>query len=131
MDCPVCKKAMIVLELDQVEIDHCTSCSGIWLDDGELELLLEDAEEKRRVLSTLHVDSTVKEKSRRCPKCSKKMNKVFIGNNNEVLVDSCKKQHGIWFDNGELHDVIKLASIDRENKILKLLNEMFRYNLSR
>lgn len=130
MDCPVCKTAMIVLELDQVEIDHCTACNGIWLDDGELELLLEDAAEKKRVLSTFHIDASVKEKPRRCPKCSKKMNKVHIGEQKEVLVDSCKRQHGIWFDSGELHDVIKLATIDRDNKILKLLNEMFRYNLS-
>ncbi|MHC5083719.1 MAG: zf-TFIIB domain-containing protein, partial [Planctomycetota bacterium] len=24
MDCPVCKTAMIVLELDEVEVDYCT-----------------------------------------------------------------------------------------------------------
>ena len=42
MDCPVCKDAMIVMELNEVEIDHCLSCSGIWLDAGELELLLEE-----------------------------------------------------------------------------------------
>jgi len=40
MDCPVCKNAMITLELEEVEIDHCTNCGGIWLDAGELELLL-------------------------------------------------------------------------------------------
>jgi len=43
MDCPVCNNAMITLELDQVEIDHCTECGGIWLDAGELETLLGDA----------------------------------------------------------------------------------------
>ncbi len=36
MDCPACKKAMITLELADVEIDHCISCGGIWLDNGEL-----------------------------------------------------------------------------------------------
>ena len=37
MDCPVCKEsAMITLELDDVEIDYCTQCEGIWLDAGEL-----------------------------------------------------------------------------------------------
>ncbi len=40
MNCPVCKEPMIVLELDEVEIDHCISCGGIWLDAGELELLI-------------------------------------------------------------------------------------------
>ena len=42
MDCPVCRSAMIVLEIEEVEIDYCTDCAGIWLDAGELEVLLED-----------------------------------------------------------------------------------------
>ena len=37
MDCPVCKSAMITMELTEVEIDHCLDCGGIWLDAGELE----------------------------------------------------------------------------------------------
>ena len=37
MDCPVCKQsAMITLELNEVEIDYCMQCEGIWLDAGEL-----------------------------------------------------------------------------------------------
>jgi len=34
MDCPVCKNAMITLELSEVEIDYCADCGGIWLDAG-------------------------------------------------------------------------------------------------
>ena len=43
MDCPVCKNLMITLELDEVEIDHCLDCGGIWLDSGELEQLIGNA----------------------------------------------------------------------------------------
>ena len=50
MDCPVCKNAMIALELAEVEIDHCTDCGGIWLDAGELELLLGNPEQARGFL---------------------------------------------------------------------------------
>ena len=39
MNCPACKEALIVLELDEVEIDHCLSCQGIWLDAGELQVV--------------------------------------------------------------------------------------------
>ena len=35
---------MITLELEDVEIDHCLDCGGIWLDAGELELLLDEPE---------------------------------------------------------------------------------------
>ena len=34
---------MITLELEDVEIDFCCDCSGIWLDAGELDGLM-DAE---------------------------------------------------------------------------------------
>jgi len=44
MDCPVCKNAMITLELAEVEVDYCTGCKGVWLDAGELEMLLGNGE---------------------------------------------------------------------------------------
>ena len=47
MNCPACKNAMITLELADVEIDHCVGCGGIWLDAGELELLMEAPEEAK------------------------------------------------------------------------------------
>jgi Zn-finger nucleic acid-binding protein len=129
MDCPVCKKAMLVLELQQIEIDYCQNCSGIWLDTGELELLLDDTQEKKKLLDSFKTDPDNPEKPRRCPKCFKKMNKVFVGDNKKVLVDKCKKDHGIWFDSGELHQVVELGSIDKNNKVIQLLNDMFEYKL--
>ena len=54
MICPVCKNPMVVLELDQIEIDHCLNCGGIWLDAGELELLLETEEERSRFIKSIN-----------------------------------------------------------------------------
>ncbi|MCK9611821.1 MAG: zf-TFIIB domain-containing protein [Bacteroidales bacterium] len=130
MDCPVCKKPMLVLELHQIEIDHCQGCGGIWLDEGELELLLGNASEKEKLLESFSADFKNPEKKRRCPVCSKKMNKVLVGRNNKVLLDKCKKNHGLWFDERELHEVIELGSSrDKDHKVLKLLNDMFAYKL--
>jgi Zn-finger nucleic acid-binding protein len=129
MDCPVCKKSMLVLELQQIEIDYCQGCSGIWLDAGELELLLDDNREKQKLMDSFHVDANNPEKKRRCPKCAKKMNKVFVGDGNKVLVDKCRKDHGIWFDSGELHRVVEPGSVDKNNKVVQLLNDMFEYKL--
>ena len=52
MDCPVCEVPMIVFELEEIETDYCTECKGIWLDAGELEILLEDAEATQRLLAS-------------------------------------------------------------------------------
>jgi Zn-finger nucleic acid-binding protein len=130
MICPVCNDSMVVLELDQIEIDHCLACGGIWLDAGELELLLETEEERSRLVSLFKDAKSVKEKSYSCPICGKRMSKVFVGEENKVLIDKCKKDHGLWFDKGELQKVIEIDTENTENKIINLLNEMFDFKSS-
>ena len=126
MDCPVCKNAMITLELEDVEIDHCTECGGIWLDAGELELLLGDETLAKQLLNSFKIDSNCKENIRKCPICFKKMKKIIVGlAERKLLIDKCPKAHGLWFDKGELADIFKTASLDEENKIVKILADMF------
>ena len=126
MDCPVCKNAMITLELEDVEIDHCLDCGGIWLDAGELELLLDEPEKARVLLDSFRVDSKSQEAKRKCPICDKKMSKVVVGQASPtLLIDRCRKGHGLWFDKGELQDIFDRARLDADNKIQKLLADMF------
>jgi len=130
MECPVCKHVMVVLELDQVEIDYCTNCSGIWLDSGELELLFENEIEWDALFKTFVEDKSNPEKKYRCPICGKKMLKVFAGENKEVLIDKCSNNDGLWFDKGELKSVMELGIKGGHSKIVDLLKEMFEHKLS-
>ena len=123
MVCPVCKDPMIILELHGVEIDYCPSCSGIWLDSGELELLFEDQDEREKVISSFHLDQEHTEKPYKCPICKKKMDKVYVGDKKELLIDRCPDNDGLWFDKGELKDILKLG--DKDNKVIILLNDLF------
>ena len=126
MDCPVCKNAMITLELADVEIDHCTDCGGIWLDAGELELLLGDPEKSKQLLDSFKIDSDSTESRRKCPICLKKMQKIIVGQSKPiVLIDKCTRGDGLWFDKGELQDILNRAQLDKDNKIQKLLADMF------
>jgi len=125
MKCPVCKEEMLILELDGVEIDYCYSCGGIWLDEGELELLLENAEAKDNLLASFSLVKRSKEKRRHCPVCHKKMEKVFLGEENNVILDRCPKRHGLWFDKGELAEIIQLVSFDENNRVLDFLKNLF------
>ena len=130
MDCPVCENsAMIVLELDAVEVDYCPDCTGIWLDAGELELLLEDEHKAAELLRSFRIAETGGEQIRKCPICLKKMQKVQVGQTDKpLLVDRCAKEHGLWFDKGELQDVLGAGNLDKgqkEQKVQKLLADMF------
>ena len=44
MNCPHCPDTKLVLsERQNVEVDYCPECRGIWLDRGELDKLLDKA----------------------------------------------------------------------------------------
>ncbi len=127
MDCPACKNsAMITMELSEVEIDHCLDCGGIWLDSGELELLMGQAEKAKALLGSFVPEKNCAEAKRKCPICNKKMQKIIVGSNKpKLLIDKCVKGHGLWFDSGELEDIIKRAKLNDNNKIKKILADMF------
>ena len=128
MNCPVCKKPMIILELNQVEIDFCDTCEGIWLDAGEIELLLNDSPGKDNVFSSLTSIANVKEKKIRCPLCNKKMDKVKIDAGGLVIIDKCKLNEGYWFDKNELQKILSV-NLDVDNPVIKQIQEMFAYKL--
>ncbi|MHC4666226.1 MAG: TFIIB-type zinc ribbon-containing protein [Planctomycetota bacterium] len=126
MDCPVCENAMITLELADVEIDYCTDCGGIWLDAGELELLLGNPEQAEKLLNSFKIDTACPEKPRKCPICRKKMQKITVGlSAPPLLLDKCRRGDGLWFDKGELQDILSRAQLDKYSKIQRLLAEMF------
>lgn len=41
MKCPTCDETLLMTVRQNVEIDYCPQCRGIWLDKGELDKLLE------------------------------------------------------------------------------------------
>ena len=155
---------MIVLELESVEIDYCLSCSGIWLDAGELELLLGNSSGQKTLLASLAVVTNIpkhnrfanlecfnpgclgiillslirkfgwkqyiKEKKRKCPICRKPMQKVNCGTAQKILLDKCSAHHGLWFDRGELENILRDGRLDSDGKIFTLLRKMFAQTLT-
>ena len=108
---------MITLELEDVEIDHCTDCGGIWLDAGELELLLGNPVKAKHLLDSFKTYPGCTEKRRKCPICLKKMKKIIVGQSTPVLlIDKCPKGDGLWFDKGELQDIFNRMKIIKFKK---------------
>lgn len=126
MDCPVCKEAMAVLEWEAVEVDFCPACQGIWLDGGELELLYGDEEACAAFLSEGDASKAPREKARRCPMCRKKMEKGHTGGKAPVTYDRCPRGHGLWFDQGELQEILKhSATFGDSGRMAAFLGEVF------
>jgi Zn-finger nucleic acid-binding protein len=115
MLCPVCRIPAIVIEYNEIELDYCTNCRGVWFDAGELELLLESAGlgGSEAFLGSVLPAADVKEKKRRCPICHLKMKKSFIDRRDGPLVDICPDGHGIWFDGGEVKALLGTLAGDK------------------
>ena len=136
MICPVCKSDMIVVEYHNIELDYCTDCKGVWFDSGELELMLKTYQlegiEPFLENITNSRDTSSDEKKRKCPICSRKMKKKAIGEQSHLLIDMCEEGHGLWFDGGEIAQLIKqlvgeTKTINKSgNEVISFLKEVFK-----
>jgi Zn-finger nucleic acid-binding protein len=115
---------MIVLEHDQVEVDYCVSCEGVWLDAGELELLAREA----AGVAMLSADAPAAksaEKKRRCPICGRKMAKNQSRGEHPVVYDRCPKGDGLWFDRGELALLLDHGELNGDDIVKPFLRQVF------
>ncbi|MGB2855076.1 MAG: zf-TFIIB domain-containing protein [Dehalococcoidia bacterium] len=135
MKCPACSSPMIVVEHEQIELDYCVDCSGVWFDAGELELLLETMQLEGPSLSLDSVltspEAKSAEKKRKCPICGQKMKKATVGHKPEVLIDACPRGDGLWFDKGEVGQLITQLpdkpseESDSQGRVITFLGEVF------
>jgi Zn-finger nucleic acid-binding protein len=130
MKCPVDKSIMMVLEHRRIELDYCLKCSGVWLDSGELDLLIAVLKaEGAHFSDTGPIYKPAGPSKRRCPICGRKMEKVLLGESPKVLIDSCPQGDGLWFDSGELQKVIhgmELPGQPASAEVVTFLGEAFR-----
>jgi len=104
MNCPKCTASVLTEELaDGVTIDRCPDCHGIWLDELELETLLEQnprglIREDRAFYSSPDAEGP----RLNCPHC---LNVPLIKLNSRIrpgtIIDSCQVCFGAWLDAGE------------------------------
>ena len=136
MICPTCHNVMIVVEQDKIELDYCPNCSGVWFDSGELELMFEsmgldgNSVPLAALLSSAGAKTT--EKERKCPICHRKMRKTTMGRKPAVVIDVCRQGHGVWFDGGEVRELVVQcaegcpAESGSQERILSFLGDTFK-----
>jgi Zn-dependent protease with chaperone function/Zn-finger nucleic acid-binding protein len=108
MECPKCHDHLKKVPTKQgVIIDHCLSCKGVWLDEGEIFMFSKKpkwmTEMMKKGLINIHASE------RTCPRCAnvKMQEGGFIVEN--LQIDQCPTCHGIWFDDGEMKKALDLG----------------------
>jgi Zn-finger nucleic acid-binding protein len=129
--CPVCDEPMLIVELHDVEVDYCGRCHGVWLDEGELELLAHAGSDDPLVQAHQRAGSETQQPSgaparrkRRCPRCSRPIEIITVGRDPRVQLDRCNQGHGLWFDAGELRQLLRQFG-PGAGPSLRLLDDLF------
>jgi Zn-finger nucleic acid-binding protein len=106
-----------------VELDLCIKGKGIWFDADELRQLFTILELPDGVSDLEHrlkvMERAKGQPKRKCPRCDAIMDLIDApGPKQAVILDRCPNGHGLWFDHGELHEILS-AELGPEDKHLE------------
>lgn len=125
--CPKCDSMLIAAILEGIEIDFCHKCRGVWLDGGELEELagMAPGQLKGPLVGFRDVESSGG-KRKMCPRCDMRLATMVSEREKGVPIelDRCPQGHGIWFDDGELIEVLAREPSEKARKAVEFFRDM-------
>ena len=110
MECPKCKIELHKKTIQEIEVDECQKCEGIWFEKDELRQIKDKTDsdlnwmdfeiwkhpEKFKAISNKNA----------CPNCTNKMNVLDYDNTN-IEIEYCTDCQGIWLDKNKLQKIIE------------------------
>lgn len=110
MICPKCQSEMEKVTFENVQVDRCTGCEGIWFD------MLEH-EDLKKLKGSEAIDTGDPEKGEEfsrmdridCPTCRTRMIRMVDNRNPHIWYESCAVCYGVYFDAGEFTDFKKFS----------------------
>jgi len=109
--CPRCNSRLCAREYGDLSVEECDPCGGLFLSPATMERLVAARDLPTSLRLALPKRELKRETAVRyilCPECGKSMNRQAFGRISGVVVDVCKN-HGVWFDGGELAEVIRFV----------------------
>ena len=113
MQCPKCREAMEIVRFDEIDIDRCTGCRGLWFDGRELKKLKDrpgvevidtgDAAVGRKQNENDHIN---------CPRCTTRMVRLVDSDQPHIWYEACSVCGGAYFDAGEFRDFVRWSPLD-------------------
>jgi Zn-finger nucleic acid-binding protein len=105
MECPKCQARMEVVQFEDVEVDRCVRCGGLWFDVLEQEELRERAgSEAIDTGPTWQAAMHDVQEKVLCPIDGALMVRMVDAVQPHIWVESCPVCHGTFFDAGEFTD---------------------------
>lgn len=102
LKCAKCEGTLRRVQMDDVEVDQCELCSGIWFDAGELQRIL-GKENIGALRARAKAPKKDDEKRGHCPRCKGEGKLVQVASLiSDIHIDTCAVCGGQWLDAGEL-----------------------------
>jgi uncharacterized protein len=115
--CPRCHhKEMRLIHVNDVELDFCDTCEGVWFDKDELEQVLRIGESDAAGTELApSFDSDMERLETpgmgglKCPRCGSDMFRYNYAVSSGILLDNCENGCGLWLDDGEIRKIFEYA----------------------
>lgn len=111
--CPRCETPLGARRIEDLVVDECAHCRGLFLDHVAIERVISDRRQARAesLLGALPRNTRADQPAPgrmyiKCPICRVVMNRKLFAAGSGVIVDVCRK-HGTFFDVGELPRIIE------------------------
>ena len=116
--CVKCPGELALVRVDDVDVDQCVDCGGIWFDALELERVLASPSSARALVAPPRrpADDDVRG---RCPRCRGDGALVRVASRGAPIhVDTCAVCGGKWLDGGELALLRKRGLVGAMRRVL-------------
>ncbi len=110
-NCPRCTGSLMARRYGDLDVEECDGCGGLMVAQPVMDRMVANKDAPTNVRVALPERPYVWEANVsyiRCPVCQDMMNRRAFGQISGVVVDVCR-DHGVWFDPGELAQVLKFV----------------------
>ncbi|MEA5535886.1 zf-TFIIB domain-containing protein [Crocosphaera sp. XPORK-15E] len=101
--CPKCGGELQTIIYEDIEVDRCCQCAGIWFDSSEAEELKRRKGSENIDIGKLNWENHQEALDAQipCPRCGISMIKMLDLDKHPIWYETCSQCQGIWFDAGE------------------------------
>lgn len=121
LQCPKCNAPMNPVQFEDVEVDRCSECSGLWFDALEHEQLkTRSGSESIDVGEAGSAERGAHSGSAKCPRCNVSMISMVVNGQAHIHFESCTTCHGVYFDSGEFKDFKEKTLLETVRELLRI-----------
>ena len=120
MNCPKCDGVMQKVSVEDIEVDCCGACEGVWFDLREHEHLkdIRGSEDRIDMGDPVKGDQMDAVRDIHCPRCGVKLVKLSMVDQTHIKYEQCATCGGVFLDAGEFTDFKHLTVVEKVKRLL-------------